>query len=322
MGGSTDKNRREPAPPVEERNVVKAIPEIHVVSVFGAGPAGGNPAPIILDADALPDSEMQAITRQYGHEAGFVLQAQEGSGCDLALRFWVPNHEVAMCGHATVGAVWLLDALGRLPTSSLSISTASGIVRATVTHEGSADRIVRVSQPVGEVQEIANPEFLAEVGSVLGLQATDLASFPVQNARTSRVKTLIPMADEGVLDRLAPDFARMEALCDRVNSTGMYPYAVVNPTLQVFAARQFPRSSGYPEDAATGIAAAALAFGLLANGLVEASDRDIVIRQGWAMGRPSEIRVNFEMKDGAVSACWIGGKVTLSDLAPDHAHDR
>lgn len=261
-----------------------STPEIHIVSVFGAGPAGGNPAPIILNADALPDSEMQAITRQYGHEAGFVLKAPEGTGCDLALRFWVPNHEVAMCGHATVGAVWLLNSLARLPAPSLSISTASGVVRATVMHEGSDDRIVRVSQPVGEVQTISDPEFLAGASSVLGLKATDLSSFPVQNASTSRVKTLIPLADESVLDRLAPDFARMEALCDRVDSTGMYPYAVVDPALQIFAARQFPRSSGYPEDAATGIAAAALAFGLLANGLVEASDRNIVIRQGWAMG--------------------------------------
>jgi hypothetical protein len=35
----------------------------------------------------------------------------------------------------------------------------------------------------------------------------------------------------------------------------------------------FPRSSGYPEDAATGIAAATLAFGLLHDDLIAADDR-------------------------------------------------
>lgn len=296
-------------------------PEIHVVSVFGAGPGGGNPAPIIVNADIWTDDEMQAVTRRYGHEAGFVLKAAEGSGCDFALRFWVPNHEVAMCGHATVGAVWLLDELGKLPGSTLSIATISGIVRASVTREGPDSRVVRVSQPYGQVQDITDPGFFDEALSVLGLTVADIASHPIQNGRTSRVKTLIPLLSEELLDGLAPDFARMEALCDRVDSTGIYPYAVVDPARQVFAARQFPRASGYPEDAATGIAAAALAFGLLENGLVEPSDRDIFIRQGWAMGRPSEIRVNFELQAGSVSSCWIGGNVALSDFFASDDHD-
>lgn len=300
---------------------MSANPDIHAVSVFPAGPAGGNPAPIILNADGLSDAEMQAITRRYGHEAGFVLKAPEESDCDLALRFWVPNHEVAMCGHATVGAVWLLDALGKLPAPVLSIATASGTVRAVVAAEGTTNRVVRVSQPRGQVDQITDPDFVEDLSSVLGLTHADLASYPVQNGCTSRVKTLVAISNEAALDALSPDFRRMEALCDRVGSTGMYPYSVVDPSRQVFAARQFPRSSGYPEDAATGIAAAALAFGLLANGLVEPSERDIFIRQGWAMGRPSEIRVNFELEGNAVSSCWIGGNVALTDIA-SLRHDR
>ncbi|WP_204310277.1 PhzF family phenazine biosynthesis protein, partial [Enterobacter cloacae] len=71
----------------------------------------------------------------------------------------------------------------------------------------------------------------------------------------------------------------------------LYPYAIDDRGARLFEARQFPKSSGYPEDAATGIAAAALAFGLLCNGLVEPLDRPIHIRQGRSMGRLSEIRV-------------------------------
>ena len=82
---------------------------------------------------------------------------------------------------------------------------------------------------------------------------------------------------------------------------------------QVFDARQFPKSSGYPEDAATGIAASALAFGLLCNGLVEASGRPIRVRQGRAMGRPSEIVVRLRRDGGgAVQGCWLGGRAELA----------
>ncbi|MEZ5715940.1 MAG: PhzF family phenazine biosynthesis protein [Paracoccaceae bacterium] len=70
-------------------------------------------------------------------------------------------------------------------------------------------------------------------------------------------------------------------------------------------ARQFPRASGYPEDAATGIAAAALAYGLLHSGRI-AADTPLRIRQGEAMGSPSEIGVAFRDGDPA-RGCWISG---------------
>src|SRR5690606_41767239 len=73
-------------------------------------------------------------------------------------------------------------------------------------------------------------------------------------------------------------------------------------------ARQFPRSSGYPEDAATGIAAAALAFGLLHDGLVDPA-RPVTVRQGRAMGRPSRIELRFRSAGGGV---WMGGEVRLT----------
>lgn len=132
---------------------------------------------------------------------------------------------------------------------------------------------------------------------------------PIQNACTSRVKTLVPLKSEAILNGLTPDFTRMEEVCTRIGSTGLYPYAVLDRDQQIFDARQFPQSSGYPEDAATGIAASALSFGLLKNGLVDNSDRQITVHQGRAMNRPSSISIRFEIADGAPTGCWIGGAV-------------
>ncbi len=288
---------------------------VHLVDVFAAGPLGGNPAPIVIDAAGLTDAEMQAVARRYGHESGFVLPPPTGSDCDFAFRFWVPNHEMEMCGHATVGAVWLLDHLGRLPRDRIAIWTQSGRVTAHVAAGGQ----VEITQPPGRLEPV--PEAQAEILSVLGIAADALAPLPIQNACTSRVKTLVPLASVAVLDGLQPDFGRVEALCERIGSTGLYPYAPFDRDAQVFDARQFPKSSGYPEDAATGIAAAALAFGLLQNGLVEASGRPIRVRQGRAMGRPSEIGLRFRLDQaGRVEGCWLGGSVRLQDGgAPDLA---
>jgi len=281
---------------------------LQFVRVFAAGPEGGNPAPIVVDATGMSDAEMQAVARSYGHESGFVLPPPPGSDFDFEFRFWVPNHEMSMCGHATVGAVWLLERLGQLPKDHLSISTKSGRVEARVHRPAGQDAFVEVSQPAGVVEPVAE-EARAAILDVLGIGTDVLAPYPIQNARTSRVKTLVPLKSVAILDSLKPDFGRMEQLCTRIGSTGLYPYAVFDREKQIVDARQFPKSSGYPEDAATGIAAAALAFGLLANGIVEVSERTVTIRQGRAMNHPSEIRIRFNLAGAVVNGCWLSGIV-------------
>jgi len=63
--------------------------------------------------------------------------------------------------------------------------------------------------------------------------------------------------------------------------------------------RQFPRASGYPEDPATGIAAAALAVSLYASATqTEEEHLMYKIHQGSAMNKPSLIMVeNIELDD-------------------------
>jgi PhzF family phenazine biosynthesis protein len=284
--------------------------QVRFVRVFAAGADGGNPAPIVIDAGGMSDAQMQQVAASYGHESGFVLPSPPGSDCDFEFRFWVPNHEMSMCGHATVGAVWLLDQLGRLRRDQVTISTRSGRVEARIRRPLGQDVLVEVSQPAGHVEPLADADQAkAVILQVLGIVTEDLAPFPIQNARTSRVKTLVPLRSVSILDGLKPDFGKIEQLCARLESTGLYPYAISDRESQVVDARQFPRSSGYPEDAATGIAAAALSFGLLSNGIVEASERPITVRQGRAMKRPSEIQVRFNLDHGRVDGCWLCGVV-------------
>lgn len=288
-------------------------PAIHLVHVFTAGPSGGNPAPIVVGADDMSDDAMRDVARSHGHESGFVLRAPEDSDADLALRFWVPNHEMAMCGHATVGAVWLLDKLGMLRKDRISIHTQSGIVEAIIANPGMGNAAVEVSQPPGQVETLDSATLRADLASVLGTTAATFADLPLQNARTSRVKTLIPVRSVEALDGLTPDFTRVASICDRMGSTGLYPYAI-NPEPGVVDARQFPQSSGYPEDAATGIAAAALAFGLLKTGGFLSAPSRLRVRQGRAMGHPSEITVRFEHEGTATTGCWIGGVVRAEEV--------
>jgi trans-2,3-dihydro-3-hydroxyanthranilate isomerase len=219
-----------------------------------------------------------------------------------------------MCGHATVGTLWALRQWGRWHTPSARIETLSGLVDVewdTVTSR------VWISQPAMHAEALT-PEACRRVATVLGLTGGQV---PIMiNARTSRVKTLVQMPDVAALDALRPDFSAMEALCESIGSTGLYPYALGAGAAEatagrpVVAARQFPKSSGYPEDAATGIAAAALWGQLAAANVIATGSPEApvvcTVRQGDAMGRPSAIYVRARFGDDATAAgCWLSGQV-------------
>jgi len=284
--------------------------QVRTVNVFPGGAGGGNPAPIVLEADGMGAEAMREVARQAGHESGFVLAPDPASGAQFRMRYFVPLHEMEMCGHATVGALWLLRRAGRWTTPSTLVETASGLVHGYVRNLDTANEYVEISQPEGKLQVIDDPARIAEIAEVLRVSRDALLPLPILNAVTSRVKTLVGIRSVEALDALQPDFPRIEALCAAIGSTGLYPFAVESAGRRVFHARQFPKSSGYPEDAATGIAAAALLFGLKEYKLVPHDAEVVTIHQGRSMGKPSEIWVRFNFDtEGQPGGCLLGGRV-------------
>jgi predicted PhzF superfamily epimerase YddE/YHI9 len=106
-------------------------------------------------------------------------------------------------------------------------------------------------------------------------------------------------------------------------STGIYLYSHVqdvttetNTSISLWECRQFPRASGYPEDPATGIAAAALAASLVkqySGGGIPPSNYHFY--QGMSMRRPSLIQVvNLELhKDNNAVSFGLQGRVKVDD---------
>ncbi len=277
--------------------------EFQMVRVFPDGPNGGNPAPIGLGCDGMSGEDLRAVAVKYGHECGFVM-ATTRQDADFRMRYFVPNHEMEMCGHATVGALWLMRLRGYLAPGSYTIETLSGLVEAEVPEA----KDITVSQPQGSTAVLTQEESV-EVLKVLGLEETDLAAAEILNASTSRVKTLVPVRSVARLHEIHPDFDRMAAVCSAIDSTGLYPFAVGNAG--EFHARQFPRGSGYAEDAATGIAASALSYGLLRYNLVRPHS-EVTVRQGEAMGCPSRIQVKLEEKGCRLSgSCILDHSLTV-----------
>ena len=82
----------------------QAIP-IQQVAAFANAPFEGNPAAICTLDAWLPDALMQAIAAEINlSETAFVVEAD---GC-YRIRWFTPSCEVDLCGHATLGAAYVL----------------------------------------------------------------------------------------------------------------------------------------------------------------------------------------------------------------------
>jgi PhzF family phenazine biosynthesis protein len=295
--------------------------EVEHWSAFRRGQAGGNLCPVVTAAQPLTPSHMQAIARHYGHESVFVTAF---SPPRVGLRFFVPRHEMRMCVHATIAAITSLVRSGGIAAGDRAVSTAGNAHMIGTTNNGTvstASGEYRVSW-TGEDQlevtvEQAAPWFgpaaavHAELSAALGLPPASIAADArIQAVSVSRPKLIVPLRDAASLHQASPNFPVLWELCRGLGTTGAYlfaPHPDGDPRHVV--ARQFPVDAGYPEDPATGVAAAALAAYLAADHRpAQPTWRRIAIDQGDTMGQPSLVRAAAYSGPGGTTRTSVTGQ--------------
>ena len=78
-----------------------------------------------------------------------------------------------------------------------------------------------------------------------------------------------------------------------------------------FYARMFAPGLGVVEDPATGSAVAAFAGAIMAFEKPADGRTSLVIEQGYAMGRPSEIELTLDVQGGLLQSAHIGGSAVI-----------
>jgi PhzF family phenazine biosynthesis protein len=289
---------------------------VHHLDVFAREPGGGNPCPVVIDADQLSADEMQAVAAYFGEETGFVLHDADGG---LRLRFFVPRHELSMCVHATVAAVTVLAAAegidgGTGPVRTALVRTASGQCR--VSWDDGLPPEVSVEQ---QAPVIGPPLAVArELADALRVSPDALDDIlPIRSVSVSRAKLIVPVRTAEAVRAVDPDLDLLWEICRRADTTGAYVFAPHPDGSDVHVvARQFPVDAGYPEDPATGVAAGALVVYLAdrARSHLDAAGSDeltIDIDQGDAMGRPSRLAATARVDSDQVLRSVVSGRATL-----------
>ena len=272
----------------------------YFVDVFAHRPLTGNPLSLVPDADGLTGPQMRAIAREFNQsETTFVLRPTVSSGPEPTatwrLRSFTPiGAEVFGAGHNALGAwLWLAHA-DRLPASgALTQEIGADVLPVEVGRGEDGVVTVTMDQSAPEFGGVAGDR--AELAAALGLTPADLVpGEAAQVVWTGAGHLLVPVRDRAAVDRAVPVTDRLAAVLRQAGGEGCYLYSrdPVDPGDAVAYTRFFNPTMGIAEDPATGTAAGPLVARLTAEGKVAAGGGAVIVEQGYALGRPSRIRVS------------------------------
>ena len=264
-----------------------------------------------------------------GEQVSFCAHAAMGAALEICLQKDKENH-VDGYDYSQDEVLFTVADLADESTSTTTNANSSADPKEFTTTMYDGDIVALNMETTYNQSNVSQPSMLFRMlRDYCAIDAHDLASTPTPDdtkkwqassfekyypyincqASIARPKTLIPLRDVNLLNTkvVAPPAAPPEGgggfalTCSALdNTTGLYLYAKCDDEDGAWECRQFPRASGYPEDPATGIAAAALACHLHHH--LEIDLPAYKFYQGTAMGKPSLIVVDeLELKPSSTN---------------------
>lgn len=208
------------------------------VDAFTNRPFAGNPAAVCVLTAPADERWMQSVAREMNLSETAFLHWEDGSG-SYRLRWFTPDVEVDLCGHATLASAHVLWTEGHLPVESPAwFQTRSGLLKAE-----RRDDWIMLDLPVTPVQLLpGSPTDSGSLAAVIGA--------PISFAAYSRFDCLIELESESAVRSLTPDMAKLSALPVR----GVIVTARADAPDFDFVSRFFAPRLGVDEDPVCGSA--------------------------------------------------------------------
>lgn len=275
--------------------------EVKILNAFVDNEKGGNPAGVVLNADALTNQQKLEIAQKVGlSETAFVSKSEIA---DFKLDFFTPTRQIAHCGHATIATFSYLSQLGKISTAHSSKETIDG--KRDILIQG--DLAFMEQRPP---QYIGVQQSTEKILQSLGLNDKDLLeNAPISIVNTGNSFAIIPVKDIDILKNIKPDFDLITQISDEFDLVGYYVFCQqTNNSERDANTRMFAPRYGIEEEAGTGMAAGPLAC-YLYEILGIKKDR-FLIQQGWFMKHPSPslIIVDLTIDSEKITKIMTGGK--------------
>ncbi|NGQ94386.1 PhzF family phenazine biosynthesis protein [Brevibacillus sp. SYP-B805] len=264
----------------------------YLVDAFADKPFGGNAAGVVPDAETLDEGVMQKIARELHQSETAFLMKSDNPAADFRVRYFTPAEEINFCGHATVGAAWLLAQEFGWRAERVVLETNIGLVPVTFDKADGALKSVTMTQVAPRTKEI--PVDRDEIARLVGIAPTDLDDrYPIRLAHTGNWHLLVPVKTRQAIDSAQPLLAELGAMNRSLeaSTTHLFSFDTGDDAYDLYT-RDFCPAIGIPEDPVTGAANGALAGYLVLERILPPDQpHALTIAQGHAIGRPGTLSV-------------------------------
>jgi trans-2,3-dihydro-3-hydroxyanthranilate isomerase len=266
-----------------------------VVDVFTNTALAGNPLAVVMNTCGLSTERMLAIAREFNlSETTFVerraevIEQAEG----VRVRIFTTQEELQFAGHPTLGTASVLKLIAPETLVGDTVRLAENVGAIPVRFSGDG--------LFGEMTQ-RDPEFgaelnRAEVSRLVGLNQDDLdPKLTPQVVSTGAAFAILALRGAEALARLR---VNQDEAVKWLRERGARWFYVLGPTGGREPAWRARMQFNGGEDAATGSAAGCAISYLVARGAVAPGER-IALRQGVEIGRPSELYLSAQIKNGS-----------------------
>lgn len=269
---------------------------------------GGNPAGVVLNADDLSEDSMKKIAGIIGFsETAFVMR----SGlADFKVRFFTPNEEVDICGHATIGTFSTLLSKGLIKPGKYLQETKAGVLSVELKEDFS----IMMNQNTPSYYQIISKEEIADSLNITINEIVD--ELPIQIVSTGLRDIIIPIKNIDMVNSIKPNFEKVSKISSKYNTIGYHIFSLESLNGSNAYCRNFAPLYGIPEESATGTSNGALACYLVKYDKIKYDNANhIIVEQGYSMEKPSEIIVSLTTEGKEVIEVKVGGKaLNLSEI--------
>lgn len=274
--------------------------KVYILSAFTKDGEGGNPAGVVLDTKDLTEKDMQFIASTLGFsETAFILPSINS---DYKIRYFTPNEEVDVCGHATVATFSLLTQKGIVNPGIYTTETKAGVLNVQIYE----NHMVFLQQNPPSFLEVLPFEEIIESLRIIEDQL--MPNMPIQIVSTGLRDIIVPVRSLTDLLEVNPDMKKITEISRKYNVTGYHVFTLETLYDSTAHCRNFAPLYDIPEESATGTSNAALACYLVKyDDKKESKERIFTFEQGYTMNSSSEITVNVSVHSGDFANVQVGG---------------
>ena len=259
---------------------------------------GGNEAGVVLNADKISEKEMLKIAKEVGYsETAFVSRSEKA---DFKVRFFTPNNEVSLCGHATIATFNLLRDKKIISPGIYTQETKAGILRLDVKED-----IVYMEQNSPVYGQVIDP---SEFSNCFYNDDYINLELPIVILSTGMREIFLPINSIIKLNNITPNIEEIIKLSKKFKVIGIHVFSVTKDEADAYG-RNFAPVVGINEESATGTSNGAL--GCYLNKYVNPSKSKFILRQGYSMDKPSEIITKLVIQNRNINTVWVGGSAKI-----------